>query len=111
MIRYSEAIRLGAMLKPQGFGRRFFPEDSACANEAACLAANVPQIWDFSLSWKKVACPVCESTVENLATIVADHLNDRHRWTREAIADFVATIEAQHSPSEAPEPVEVEAVR
>jgi hypothetical protein len=101
-LRLSEAIRLGAMMKPQ---RGILPTWGAkygegyCALEAAAVAVSstanllsIRDLWPWVLS--KAKCPYScgfEFDVEG----AVGHLNDHHRWTREQIADWVATIEAQ----------------
>src|SRR5688572_14543061 len=107
-MRLSEAIRLGAMLKPQGF-RALRDGGRTCAYGAAYEAAGVP----FE-EWRKLPkdvaearlaevfpiiptlfhpCPACGLNFWIAAGIVITHLNDTHRWTREQIADWVETIE------------------
>jgi len=130
-MKLSEAIRLGAMLKPQAFGS-LFNGMGTCALGAAADAVGILDTdthW-FKRDkrapehWKPVAtsmaeCPQCGAdwplprtgafTKRDVQTAVV-HLNNDHRWTRERIADWVATIEAQQEPStESPAPVAVEA--
>ena len=119
-MKLSEAIRLGAMLRPQAFGH-LFRDGASCALGAAGEAAGIADIeaggWAVGAvappSWNPIAtreadCPVCVHGFLTLrkkhdAHAVIVHLNNDHRWTREQIADWVATIEAQH---EAAAPVE-----
>lgn len=96
-MKLSEAIRLGAMLSPQNF---FFGDVvSSCALEAACDALGIArEQWErldeqFPEMQSSVQCPGCVRIDE--AIDIAYHLNDSHEWTREQIADWVATIEAQ----------------
>ncbi len=110
MMKLSEAIRLGSMLKPQGFGLFFDMDELSCALTAARDAAG-DRGWveKYPFLYKSMAClyPECGECGSSLAVIIAIHLNDRHRWTREQIADYVeATFE--QSTTE-PTPVEVEA--
>jgi hypothetical protein len=106
-VKLSEAIRLGAMMKPQGFdgtGNRECPR--TCAFGAALDAVsgeNVAEIWPW-LRTLFDPCPVCAdvsrpSYYESFGVI--PHLNNDHRWTREQIADWVAEIEARSTPVEA----------
>lgn len=135
----SEAIRLGAMLKPQAFGVghewRVKPgvrgglefEEATCAFHAALDAhpcgtkritgeestrplrgalvapdrdgtievIDVPGHWLIVLASFQT-CPACPTYIGSRRptfNLIA-HLNDDHRWTREAIADWVETIEA-----------------
>lgn len=130
-MKLSEAIRLGAMLKPQCFGRYFY-RDGSCALGAAADALGVqvdqlcvgngtivPQI--YASNWPRSSVtfmfmtvpPLCPACGQQRAAVdcLIRHLNDEHRWTREQIADVVARIEAQQelqAPVEAPrEPVAV----
>ncbi len=106
-MRLSEAIRLGAMLKPQAFGD-YTDGIGTCAlgaaNEAIGLSANDDETegpWPFIAIG--LPCPSCGVTLgadpETGLGEMVEHLNDYHRWTREVIADFVETIEAQHEAS------------
>lgn len=97
-MRLSEAIRLGAMTKPQAFGGRI--DGGTCAREAACDAIGVdnwfaaPKEW---LDWaygNRLPCPVC-GVVLSMSGVIALCLNDHHHWTREAIADFVELHEPE----------------
>ena len=116
-MKLSEAIRLGAMLKPQAFGG-VNSTKGTCALGAAFEAAGlpiqygavvgglnsrshlgsptwhvvVPPAW-FDLGQQITTCPEC--SFNNAISEVIPHLNDHHKWTRERIADWVATIEAQ----------------
>lgn len=89
-MKYSEAIRLGSMLGPQGFGVTWERREKStlCANQAACEALNVMSIYQVVPHARLVNCPVCGIERE-LATTVATCLNDKHRWTREQIADWL----------------------
>lgn len=108
----SEAIRLGAMLKPQAFHELYSPTSGgSCALGAAADALGlldteaggyksglVPESWKWAL--RPAECPLC-GTDFRLAPLIARrevqavivHLNNFHRWTREQIADFVETLE------------------
>ena len=94
MMQYSEAIRLGAMLGPQAFGSPYGPDGAMCVNQGAVIAAG-QSVCNMPLAHTMVLCPVCSGRAQ-LDVIVAMHLNDRHRWPRERIADFVESIEKQH---------------
>lgn len=125
-MRLSEAIRLGGLTHPQHFGGAYATDDSGqvvatCAVAGAVVALGgrvehfpkgvffVEQcgnyVGDFalcpataSLRGEQTAC-LRQDTV--LATCV--HLNDFHRWTREQIADWVATQErSRELPQTAP---------
>jgi hypothetical protein len=56
-----------------------------------------PSDW-HGVFWHVVRCPACSHFEERLSTVIP-HLNDKHRWTREAIARFVEGIENQHQRS------------
>lgn len=118
-MKLSEAIRLGAMLRPlQAFDVLFNPETGAtCAMGAAGEAVGVldtsrrnawktdakskaPKEWRWVV--KPASCPLCGDVFDmpvmfprykrdTQAVIV--HLNNDHRWTRERIADWVQGIE------------------
>ena len=96
----SKAIREGAKLRPQGFGYRFDGKTS-CALEAALEAATgrtdatPPEFHKhFGVRWRgRFDCPAegCALHANRISLIT--HLNDSHQWTRERIADWVATVE------------------
>lgn len=104
-MKLSEAIRLGAMLKPQAFGH-YWVDGGSCAIGAACDAAGVGALGvaEFEgqfLSIYVQPCPECgirpDSRGEYAAGFINTvmHLNDIHFWLREQIAEWIATIEAQ----------------
>lgn len=127
-LKYSDAIRLGAMLKPKGTGSCYalsynYDLDQSvevtCANGAALDAIGkltgessdmigVGQYFPVS-NVSGHACPVCGAFkviagMTNLRWMVA-HINDAHEWTREQIADWVEGIEmAEEAKHEIPEP-------
>jgi len=120
-MRLSEAIRLNGMTLPQGFGADSVVNPNApCAIGGALLAVgkdltaldwmmygenNVYSVfrleWPWIASVRPVMCPAC-SEARGGVDYVIFHLNDGHRWTRNQIADWVASIE--------PLDIEVEAV-
>lgn len=113
-MKLSIAIRLGAMLRPQIFGT---PSDGigTCAWGAAHEAAGLMKIdgeryygivqppeWEWTMKGGPIGescvCPVCgESTY--IARVMSVHLNDTHKWTREAIADWVQQVEESLEPA------------
>lgn len=125
-MRLSEAIRLGSMLKPQTHG---YLADvvgvtaygdvlglrtvitATCAMGAAGDALGLLGIngeWKSDTcgppewKWMKqdgVLCPQCGEC--NTAEETIMRLNDDHGWTREQIADWVATIEPECADSAA----------
>lgn len=106
-MRLSEAIRLGAMLRPQAFG--VCDPDRSCALQAMAEALGVQRHegyrdalfkhwpWVHEL---RAHCPACNCDGIKESTI--SHLNDLHKWTRERIADWVETIEPQPLPALSP---------
>lgn len=108
-MRLSEAIRLGAMLKPQGFGS-MHPRE-AVESQRYCLGIRViekscalgaAQDAGYRGDWltKTLApCPGCSDGAHWWITTAVMHLNDMHHWTRERIADWVETIENQQQPA------------
>lgn len=106
-MRLSEAIRLGSMLGPQIFGRGTDDQNGSCAYGAAYLAiggrvndhVSVTDTWPWIDTMTDV-CPVCERVPSDIPVgcgQLIPHLNDVHLWSRERIADFVASIEPQES--------------
>ena len=113
-MKLHEAIRLGAMVKPQGRGAFYTPNGTCAAGAAldaigrldttACApnaATSVAQIFLLRECFPILAnlpnfCPACERPFSGgwgFAEMQLAHLNDIHRWTREQIADWVQTIE------------------
>lgn len=113
-MKLSEAIRLGSMLKPQGFGSVHW-DGRTCAMGAAmdavgglgageCFSGWYAWIrrWPVLSSLLGKPCHVCGEPM-GVEGIVITHLNDVHQWTREQIATFVEGIEQQQdatSPTE-----------
>lgn len=56
---------------------------------------NWPNAWN-AVMWAVVPCPECRNAHSDKVDDIIPHLNDQFRWTRERIADWVETIEAQH---------------
>ncbi len=126
-MKLSEAIKLGAMLKPQGIGENSIHATSpaTCAWGAAIEAAAVPAriarieeiagqapargtnggathstVYAIPREWQRIAgtrvvCPAC-LMADGVYRIIP-HLNDDHRWTREQIADWIATMETEEA--------------
>lgn len=114
-MRLSEAIRLGSTLNRQGFGNfRVYGGVNGvrtCAIGAALAAIGVTELpnlisseeeyraifyyWPCMVTRQMISCPAayCIYPKDPLDVIIA-HLNDLHRWTREQIADWVASIES-----------------
>jgi len=109
MLRLSEAMRLGALLKPQGFGKLYdLRSKGTCAFGAAFDAIGrlheaVLQCGNLDTEWQPlidtiVVCPHCDRVRGPLESMVV-HLNDGHQWTRERIANWVETIEGRAPPA------------
>lgn len=102
-MRLSEAMRLGALLRPQGFWSKQFraSQDTTCAVEAVAEAMGWvyrdvgPEKYIALWPWLPTTCPVCGRLFDYGSVMIAVCLNDQHQWTRERIADWVAT----HEPS------------
>lgn len=95
---FSEAIREGANLHPQGY--YYFFEDG----ETYAFGAGREAIGGHTLHYSEVYrlypyldayvadCPACGGGAPSLARVMF-HLNDDHKWTREAIADWLESEE------------------
>src|SRR5215471_8024509 len=105
-MRLSEAIRLGAMMKPQACGVWIDDNGGTCALGAAYDAfgikfdaSGIPNgyldeldLWLHRIIELQAAtCPECGLNTPAIGLI--PHLNDAHRWTRQRIADFVGLYE------------------
>lgn len=103
-MKLSEAIRLGAMLNPQGFGK-FERNGNTCALGAALATLTydkekITQSEMFQIHWpwivvqeQEIVCPGCRKQTRGCVFFMIVHLNDDHYWTREQIADWVESIE------------------
>jgi len=98
-MKLSEAIFLGSKLGPQCFGVLRI-DDATCAVGAAGVAMGnrSKDAWTILASWPwttvttEIKCPECEDICFLVGGLIT-HLNDTHSWTREQIADWVATVE------------------
>lgn len=107
MMKLSEAIRLGATLRPQGFGQLFTTDGRTCALGAALesigvfgvdiVAAVLPEAWDWIMKGKyNGPRGVTKQTwITNNAYSIIVYLNDHEEWSRERIADWVESLESQ----------------
>ena len=98
----SEAIRLGAMLLPQGFlSDGMHASNHSCALAAACDAVGISRVSvemhpyhnlteRFPLLNKKLMLSVGRNVKEEIW-----HRNDTLKHSREAIADWVETLEKE----------------
>lgn len=96
-MKFSEAIFLGAKLSPQGFGELLGRDGSRCAFGAALQAVGANSSDSLRVLWpwrqeRREPCPEC-GDVDAVNFIISTHLNDSHRWTRERIAYWVASVE------------------
>jgi hypothetical protein len=120
-MQLSEAIRLGSLLKPQAFGvlfRKNFGSNGTIIITSCALGAAVDAVADIDANsdtlirqsltvidtwWPWVNdindtlvnycyCPECGQTSSSITYLIT-HFNDRHRWSREKIADWVVTAE------------------
>lgn len=100
-----DAIRLGSLLNPQGYGEFYGFYDLAqhtCALGAAADAigttfideVDVVHVWPW-IQTVQVSCPAGTLCVDHVSPVteLIPHLNDDHRWTRERIADWVERLE------------------
>ena len=101
----SEAIRLGAMRKPQGFGPdSMYAVDRSCALAAACDATGIQRVSRGSYYPYNDLCErfhILKITVPGKPWYVVDEIwrrNDSHS-SRDAIADWVETLERQQEQS------------
>lgn len=119
-MKLSEAIRIGAQLRPQTDGRLFHRNDSgqvtSCALGAGFEGAGllkgddavmIPEVdqslllssfdglEDFATTaWRRrpnYPCPECEDRESTIDDLIT-HLNDDDGWTREQIADHLESI-------------------
>lgn len=99
-MKLSDAILLGSTASPQRFYILCTEDGGSCALGSAMIAVGTKAFADIMLLWPWVTargdsqCPACDLRCEMVASTIA-HLNDIHRWTREAIAEFVASSEPQ----------------
>lgn len=98
---FSEAIRAGAEIRPQGNGN-FLRDGKTCtfgAGMEAIFGEIGPRSYDETLSMypylQKLAggCPAC--SLGKWATVagILFHLNDNHAWPRARVADWLETYE------------------
>lgn len=113
-MKLSEAILLGSTMNPQAFGVYEDPDGHTCALGAALKAVGfvvhkvlLPMdamvnstnlAWLFPFLHYYDACPGCGAA--NTVFNIIPHLNDDHKWTREQIAEWVATVEPKEEANE-----------
>lgn len=125
-MKLSEAIRLGAMLRPQTSGALFYrlrdgSGIGSCALGAAAEALgaeaaigitserNADAFLDRqfrAFMRTKLTCPCADPNLcwaaghqQELGVVIVT-LNDMHKWSRERIADWVETVEKAAAPVE-----------
>ena len=115
-MKLSEAIRLNGMMKPQGWGPGSMVSlDAPCALGGALQSIGkqpkhereaygaIAENWAFARKPAKCPCGSDHCAIQgkklDIAIVIA-LLNDYHGWTRDQIADWVATVE----PAEEVEP-------
>lgn len=103
-MQLSEAIQLGAMMKPQAYSQTLTRDGRTCAFGAAfdalgCLTEIMDTPFELLVSaqwpWIRtcVEHPAMPMTLRWPVFDIILSLNDRDKWTREQIASWVATIE------------------
>jgi hypothetical protein len=117
-MKLSEAILLGSTIRPQTYGVAFDVVGS-CAFGAAMEAVgckykpeglstaeeyttyNILTAWPW-LEASREPCPECHrKTIIGTREVISMHLNDKHKWSRERIAEWVSTIEPADNPADA----------
>ncbi len=112
-MKLSDAIRFGAMMRPQRTDGNWLRADGSCALGAAAEAVGAvcatsadeeQALYDNILSkhwpWlasKRVEDPLVRG-VRGFVGLAIMRLNDSARWTRERIAEWVATVEPEEVP-------------
>lgn len=100
----SDAIRLGSLLHPQGFHELQGPDGRTCALGAACEALGIDmRNTAHALAELGTVYPVLYQMFwwgDLREHIVAR--NDTFGWTRDAIAAWVESLEAQYSTTKNP---------
>ncbi len=103
-MRLSEAIRLGSMLKPQGYGQLYAMGKTCAFGAALDAVGHLSDRAFFGSEWSDLfpemgnagrwLCPACHSrdVVLHGISCAVVHLNDVHHWTREGIADWLDQI-------------------
>jgi hypothetical protein len=116
-MKLTEAIRLGATLKPQIY-ENWFRDGGTCVIASAFDAVgqldallksiDMPKLIQAA-GWEQEfitssSCPACNTPLNySHLTVMMMHLNDFHKWTREDIASWVETHVEMAVESEAAE--------
>jgi hypothetical protein len=104
-MKLSAAILLGSTLSPQAFAEFEDDNGSRCALGAALAAIGNPiqigngfraaaESWPWIEPYGEFHCPDCDGVASQALSLIV-HINDGHKWTRERIAEWVATVEPQ----------------
>lgn len=100
-MKLSEAIREGAKIRQQGFGKLFDTDQEmniicTCALGAAWEGAGNPYLYGCSTEGLKKQFPCLNDVVQSPDSLktqpllgIIINLNDDEKWTREQIANFV----------------------
>lgn len=103
-LKFSEAIRLGCLLRQQGFGNVYTPT-ATCAFGAALDAIGINEGYEpymLPAHWKRLLhsftrsptrSPIWIDSAEHRVMGIVTTLNDAERWTREQIADWIEGVE------------------
>jgi len=103
--KFSAAIRLGATFHPQAFGSLCSRDEHFQVSRTCALGAGMEAlgylVTEFAFQefikdgivnrfglLQLDGCPMCSTKVGPTFNVIA-HLNDKHGWTREAIADWL----------------------
>lgn len=119
-MRLSEAIRLGAMLRPQGRGK-FLEQGATCALGGALEAVGeepmkygMGNYGAVERRWPVVNTRAPHPLGERAGYVyptpiwrAIEDLNDCRGWTREQIADWLEPIEAAYESEQQAKPVSV----
>lgn len=102
-MRFSEAIRLGSALAPQWFSGPYGPNGEMCAVAGALKSAgqgDAAEAWPWSYHEFSQCLECGQKGIK--VYIAACHLNDLHKWDRDRIADWMATVEPkeEHAPGQ-----------
>lgn len=122
-MKFSEAIRLGAMSTGQCFGVSYNKVNGdvteTCALGAAMHAiGGIGEKWPVEWNWAYDTLAYCPMGCSHpygweapCVLMVTAHLNDGHKWSRERVADYVESMELKHAPSFVAATVEHESAR
>lgn len=93
-MKLSDAIRKGCEMRPkQAFHSLYGTGDESCVIGAARDGLGMGSDDSICKHFERIMkqsnrCPSCAGW-SPMYSLITDHLNDRHRWSREAIADWI----------------------